>query len=386
MLRIAQLAAADISIEVLLAEQIRALEAAGHEVTAICGPGSRTDRIRAAGIRLEVLDMAREPSPAADLRCLRQLRRLFRERAFDVVHTHTPKAGLLGPIAARWAGVPVVVHTIHGLLFHDRMPRWRRAAFWMPEKVTAIFTHTLLSQSEEDIGVATRSGLCSSKRIHYLGNGIDVRRFAPCPTLREQTRRRFGWGENEFVIGGAGRLVYEKGFAELFAAAQALIGEDRRVRLLVIGPTDAGQNDAIPESVLEPLRATGAAQFLPWQEDMRPWYTAMDVFVLPSHREGIPRACMEAAASGVPVVASDIRGCREVVLGGRTGVLVPPRDVPGFTDAIRRLAADGNLRARMGAEARRHIVEHFDQRMVLDRLLRFYDGIEASLGRKAAHA
>lgn len=386
MLRIAQLAAADISIEVLLAEQIRALEAAGHEVTAICGPGSRTDRIRAAGIRLEVLDMAREPSPAADLRCLRQLRRLFRERGFDVVHTHTPKAGLLGPIAARWAGVPVVVHTIHGLLFHDRMPRWRRAAFWMPEKVTATFTHTLLSQSEEDIGVATRSGLCNSKRIHYLGNGIDVRRFAPSPTLREQTRRRFGWGENEFVIGGAGRLVYEKGFAELFAAAQTLIGEDRRVRLLVIGPTDPGQNDAIPESILEPLRATGAAQFLPWQEDMRPWYTAMDVFVLPSYREGIPRACMEAAASGVPVVASDIRGCREVVLGGRTGVLVPPRDVPGFTDAIRRLAADSDLRARMGAEARRHIVEHFDQRMVLERLLRFYDGIEASLGRKAAHA
>ena len=386
MLRVAQIAAADISIEVLLADQIRALEAAGHQVTAICGPGARTERIRAAGIHLEVVEMARELSPAADLRCLRQLRRLFRERGFDVVHTHTPKAGLLGPIAARWAGVPVVVHTIHGLLFHDRMPRWRQAAFWMPEKVTATFAHTLLSQSEEDIGVAARSGLCEPAQIRYLGNGIDVRRFAPCGSLRAETRRRFGWGEDEFVIGGAGRLVYEKGFAELFAAAQALIAADRRVRLLVIGPTDAGQNDAIPESVLAPLRATGAAQFLPWQEDMRPWYTAMDVFVLPSYREGIPRACMEAAASGVPVVASDIRGCREVVLDGQTGLLAPPRDVQAFTDAIRRLAADRELRARMGAAARQHIVAHFDQQIVLDRLLSFYDGIEASLGRKAAHA
>jgi glycosyltransferase involved in cell wall biosynthesis len=279
-----------------------------------------------------------------------------------------------------------VVHTIHGLLFHDRMPRWRQAAFWMPEKVTASFAHALLSQSEEDIGVATRSGLCEPAQVRYLGNGIDVRRFAPCGSLRAETRRRFGWGEDEFVIGGAGRLVYEKGFAELFAAAQALIANDRRVRLLVIGPTDAGQNDAIPDSVLEPLRATGAAQFLPWQEDMRPWYTAMDVFVLPSYREGIPRACMEAAASGVPVVASDIRGCREVVLDGRTGLLVPPRDVQAFTEAIRRLAADADLLVRMGAAARQHIVAHFDQQIVLDRLLSFYDGVEASLGRKAAHA
>jgi glycosyltransferase involved in cell wall biosynthesis len=386
MLSIAQVAAADISIEVLLADHIRALEAAGHEVTAICGPGERVERIRASGIRLEVVEMARELSPAADLRCLHQLRALFRQRRFDVVHTHTPKAGLLGPLAARWAGVPVVVHTIHGLLFHDRMPRWRQAAFWMPEKVTASFTHQLLSQSREDIDIARRSGLCAPQQIHYLGNGIDVRRFAPCPDLRGKTRRDLGWTGDEFVIGGAGRLVYEKGFAELFAAAQALIAQDRRMRLLVIGPADPGQKDAIPESVLAPLRATGAVQFLAWQEDMRPWYTAMDVFVLPSYREGIPRACMEAAATGVPVIASDIRGCREVVLPGRTGLLVRPRDVQGFTAAIRQLARDPAQRTQMGAAGQRHMVENFDLRLVLDRLLSFYDTIEAGLGRRAAHA
>ena len=386
MLRVAQVAAADISIEVLLAPQIRALQAAGHEVTAVCGPGPRVEHIRAAGIAVEVVDMHRELSPAADLRCLRQLRALFRERRFDVAHTHTPKAGILGPIAARWAGVPVVVHTMHGLLFHDCMPPWRQAAFWFPEKLTASFSHLLLSQTREDIATATRLGLCEAERLQYLGNGIDVRRFSPCPTLRRETRCRFGWGEDEFVIGGAGRLVYEKGFAELFAAAQALIARDRRVRLLVVAPSDPGQKDAIPESVLAPLRASAAVQILPWQEDMRPWYSAMDVFVLPSYREGIPRACLEAAGCGLPVVASDIRGCREVVIDGRTGLLTPLRDVPALTSALAQLAGNRDLCASMGHEARRHVVENFDEQAVLQRLLRVYDRIEAGLGRKAAHA
>src|SRR5207249_2041503 len=130
---------------------------------------------------------------------------LFRRLQCDVVHTHTPKAGLLGPIAARMAGVPVVVHTIFGLLFHDAMPAWRRALFWMPEKVTATFSDYLLSQSREDMEVAVRTHLCATKKLIYLGNGIDVTRFRP-----RLTRAAGPFAASDFVVGTVGRLVYEK--------------------------------------------------------------------------------------------------------------------------------------------------------------------------------
>jgi hypothetical protein len=137
-LKIAKVSTADIAIQMLLLNQIKALQGMGHDVTAVCAPGPWVSRIRSEGVRVETVPMARELSPAADIRALWHLYKLFRSQRFDVVHTHTPKAGLLGPLAARLAGGPVVGHTIHGLLFHDQMPAWRRRIFWLPEKWAAV--------------------------------------------------------------------------------------------------------------------------------------------------------------------------------------------------------------------------------------------------------
>ena len=134
-LRIAQVATSDVSVRLLLLDQIKALEAAGHQVAAVCAPGPWVESVRGAGVKVETVPMEREIAPLHDIRSTVALTRLFRERKFDVVHTHTPKAGLIGPLAARLAGVPHVVHTVHGLLFHDRMPRWRQTVFWVPEKI-----------------------------------------------------------------------------------------------------------------------------------------------------------------------------------------------------------------------------------------------------------
>src|SRR5438270_3532754 len=138
-LKIAQVAAADLSIRFLLLDQIKALQAMGHEVVAICGDGEWVAAIREEGVNVETIDFAREPAPVRDLSTLLALRRLFRKHRFDVVHTHTPKAGLLGPIAAQLAGVPVAAHTIHGLLFHDRMSVARRMLYCIAENITAVF-------------------------------------------------------------------------------------------------------------------------------------------------------------------------------------------------------------------------------------------------------
>ena len=138
-LRIAQVATSGMSVRLLLQDQIRALEAEGHEVVAVCAPGPWVESIRSHGVKVETVPMQREIAPLRDVRSLLALRDCFRRHKFDVVHTHTPKAGLIGPLAAQLAGVPHVVHTIHGLLFHDQMTRLKQIIFWLPEKFTATF-------------------------------------------------------------------------------------------------------------------------------------------------------------------------------------------------------------------------------------------------------
>lgn len=374
-LKIAQVATSDISVRLLLLEHIEALTDAGHDVVAVCSAGEHMDAIRARNIQIETVPMHREPHPA-DIASLFALARCFRRHRFDVVHTHTPKAGLLGPLAARMAGVPMVVHTTFGLLLHDTQPKWRQLVYWLPEKFTSLTSHRLLSQSHEDMAVASAWKIASSRKLEYLGNGIDVARFRPASAAeRQAARRMFGIGPNDFVIGSVGRLVYEKGFAELFAAAAEIKNQFPTARFLVVGPEEPDQSDAIPQHVLREVATRGNLQFLGWREEMAPFYAALDLFVLPSYREGIPRACLEAAASGVPVVASNIRGCREVVRDGETGLLCPLRDSEALAQTIAKLISNPLQAQAMGAAGRRHIFSNFDQRQVLQRLCSFYEGL-----------
>src|SRR5262249_501672 len=150
---------------------------------------------------------------------------------------------------------------------------------------------------------------------------------------------------------------------------------------LIIGGLDHDQSDSIPAGELDHLRLNRRFHILDWQDEMVKWYAAMDVFVLPSHREGIPRACMEASAMELPVVPTDIRGCREVVKNGESGLLVPVRSPSALADAIEKIICDHNLRHDMGQAGRKHMVEHFTQKQALDRLLRFYAQIAPAEGQ-----
>jgi glycosyltransferase involved in cell wall biosynthesis len=386
-LKIAQVATVDLSVRFLLIDHLQRLQELGHDVTAICSPGKWVENVRSHGIRVLTIPMQRELSPAQDFRSLLALRRCFAGEKFDVVHTHTPKAGLLGPVAARLAGVPVIVHTIHGLLFHDKMPASRRALFWPPEKWTAIFTTHLLSQSREDIDVAVQTHVAPLSKVQYLGNGIDVEHFSGDTNVNRTEFTKGAIGPDDFVVGCVGRLVYDKGFRELFEAAEMLVPRFPNLKFVVVGPEESDQNDAIEPHRLEELKRRGIVHFLGWRDDTRSCYAIMDAFALPSHREGVPRACMEAAAMRLPVVASNIRGCREIVVDGESGILVPVRDASRLAEAITRLMEDRELRRRMGDRGREHICVNFDHRQVLERLAVFYDGIEQKLrGHSLAQA
>jgi glycosyltransferase involved in cell wall biosynthesis len=373
-MKIATLAAAPLSINVLLRDQIKMLEEEGHEVIALCGDGPMVQDISNAGIAVETIDLRRELSPLADMRALCQLVQLFKTYRFDVVHTHTPKAGLLGPLAARLAGVSHVVHTIHGLLFHKDMPLLRQKLFWIPEKWTATLTTHLLSQSREDIDVAISTRLCSPDKIEYLGNGIDVDKFDPAKVDGVSVRKEFDIPEDAFVVGCVGRLVLEKGFRELFLAAEELSRQHdcRKIHFVIVGPEEPDQKDAIDRSLIDSLQERGFIRFLGWRNDTRDLYAIMDIFVLPSYREGIPRACMEAAAMEKPIIATDIRGNREVILNNVSGLLVPVRNSSALATAIKSFYIGRDKLAEMGRCGRQHIVGNFNQTAVLHRLSDFY--------------
>jgi glycosyltransferase involved in cell wall biosynthesis len=378
-LKIAQVATSDISIRVLLLDQIKALRGFGHEIVAVCSPGPSVERVRQEGIEVITIPMAREFAPLQDLRSLYALTNCFRKYRFDVVHTHTPKAGLLGPIAAKLAGTSTVVHTIHGLLFHDQMPLVRRAAFWAVEKTTATFADHLLSQSLEDVNVAIRTKLCVAPKIRYLGNGIDIRRFKPSTrSQREATLRGLGFPSRTFVVGTVARLVRGKGLLELFAAAENLTGRYPDLKFVVIGPSETGHTKAIDPAYIQDLQRRGTVVFVDWQEEMERWYEALDVFVLASHREGLPRVCMEAAAMALPIVATDIRGCREVVKNEQTGLLVSLGNAAALANAIEFLYRDRPRARAMGELGRHHIVANFDRELVHTRLGDFYRSLRDS--------
>ncbi|MGH9057607.1 MAG: glycosyltransferase family 4 protein [Acidimicrobiales bacterium] len=371
----------DISLALLLGPQLEAFVRAGYDVVGVSAPGPFVAGLGAAGIgHVPLAHATRSFSLGDDALAAAELYRLFRRLRPDVVHTHNPKPGVYGRVAARLAGVPVVVNTVHGLYATADDPPTRRAAVYGLERFAAAFSDAELVQNPEDLGTLASLGV-PRRRLHLLGNGVDLDRFAAGSPRSVEGRRRaraeLGAGAGTVVAGAVGRLVWEKGYAELFAAAAELRLRAPQVMVVVAGPDDPAKADGIGTEDRARADAAGV-RFLGHRTDVEDLYAAFDVYVLASHREGFPRSAMEAAAMGLPIVATDIRGCRQVVDDGVTGVLVRVGDAGALAGAICRLAGDAEMRAAMGARAVEKALREFDQRKVIERTLGVYERL---LGR-----
>jgi glycosyltransferase involved in cell wall biosynthesis len=374
--RVAHVTTVDLSLRYLLLNQLQRIQGEGYEVFAISADGTDVPVVEATGIRHFAVPMTRRITPLADLRCLWELVRIMRRERFDVVHTHTPKAGLLGQLAARIAGVPIVANTLHGFYFHDDMkPVPRRFYIWM-ERVAAKCSDTILSQNREDMATAIAERIASPEQLKWLGNGIDVARFdrrsLPESSL-EDLRREIDIDSKAPVIGFVGRLVEEKGILDLLDAAKKVLTAIPNAQFLIVGPYDEEKTDALRPDVAERYGVSEQCHFVGMRHDMPELYALMDVLVLPSYREGFPRAPMEASAMSVPAVVTDIRGCREAVEHGVNGLLFPVGDSDALAQAIVELLCDEERRAKMGAAGRRIAEERFDEQKVFDRVLSEYD-------------
>ena len=372
----------DMTLALLLGPQLVAFAGAGYDVVGVSAPGSFVPELERGGIRHIALPHAtRSVSVLDDVRAAAELYRLLRRLRPDIVHTHTPKPGIYGRLGGRAAKVPVVVNTVHGLYATPEDSLARRAAVYGVERLAAACSDAELVQNEED--VATLASLrVPADRLHLLGNGIDLERFAPGPkalAARAHVRSELGVDDDSVVVGAVGRLVWEKGYRELFTAADQLRRRCPTATVVVAGPHEPEKVDGIGPSELAAAQSCGV-RFLGHRNDVEDLYAAFDLYVLASYREGFPRSAMEAAAMGLPVVATDIRGCRQVVDHEVTGLLVPPRNAAALTDAVDRLASDPGLRAAMGGEAVSKARRDFDQRQVIATTLRVYEDL---LNRKA---
>lgn len=378
-MKVLHVCAVAFGLETLLLPQIDQLRNLGLEVEAACSPDPRVEGMRARGYKIHEISIDRKIAPLGNSKSVAALARLMRAERYDLVHTHAPVASVLGRVAAKLAGVERIVYTAHGFYFHENMPRRKYALYHGIEKSVARITDRILVQSEEDYDTAVTSGLASATKIRYLGNGIDLARFDPAGSSGESRaalRHDLGIPDGRWpVVGITGRITREKGFGELVEALSLLRSDFPSAHLLVIGGQLSTERDAFEDALVDFIteRDLGShVTFAGFRDDVEDLLGLLDVFVLPSYREGLPRSVLEAMAMERPVVATNIRGCREAVLDGVTGLLVPTKDSHQLASAIGRIASNPELGRSFGKAGRARVAATFDERFVFARLETFY--------------
>ena len=374
-IKVCQVATVDSSIRFLLLNQIKHLQKEGYEVSVVCSPGKWIKEIEPQGIKVKTIKMKRKISPISDLIALFRLISFFKKEKFDIVHTHTPKASFLGQLAAKIAGVPIIINTIHGFYFQKDSPWLKRNFFILIEKIAAFCSNLIFSVNKEDIETAIKEKICEPNLIKYLGDGVDLSHFNPkrfSQEFIENKKKKFGIDPSKKIIGIVARLVKEKGYLELFEAFKKVLEKFPETLLLIIGPEEPEKEDKINPEIIKNYNLEKNVIFLGERTDVDEIYSLMDIFALPSHREGLGLSIIEASAMERPVVATDIRGCREVTDDGKTGILVPSKNSEKLAEALIYLLSNLEKAKEMRKAGRKKVEKEFDERIIFDRMKKEY--------------
>lgn len=370
--RILQVCNTDFYLNKFLAPLVRALVAGDHQVACVCEGGGVDRTALGDDVVVHPFRFPRTSSPLEFARAVARLRKIIRLGGYQCVDSHNRNASIVARIAARLERVPINLYTAHGFYFHDDQSRVAREATIVLEAVLARITDFTLSQSAADIELMVGRRLISSDRIEEIGNGIDIARFTPRGE-RSSIERDLRLRNGRFRVSATGRLVKGKGFGDLLRAFASLHQRHAEAELMIIGGNidqdiSPYQTEFLAEVAQRDLSEAVVVTGLTNQVEK--YLAATDVFVLPSYREGMPRALLEAMSMALPVIATDIRGCREIVSPGRTGLLYPPHDVDRLAELLFELYHGQRDRADLGKRARALVVERFDETLYVSRQVR----------------
>ncbi len=378
-MKLLHICAVGFTVKNLLRPQIDYFLARGLQVEVACSPGAEVTELQHQGYTVHPVPIERRIAPGSNLRSVLALTGLIRRQRYDAVHVHTPVASVLGRLAARLAGTPCLLYTAHGFYFHDEMPRRTYRLYHSIERAAGWLTDLILTQSREDFETAAKTRLCPRAKLRYLGNGVDLERFRRDrlePRAQQALGQALGIPAGAFpVIGMTGRITAEKGYRELIAALAQVRRTFPQTCLLVIGGQLSSERDAFQGELGDRLQQQGlTAQviFTGFRSDIPELLGLLDIFCLPSYREGLPRSILEAMAMELPVVTTDIRGCREAVVPGETGLIVPPRQSQPLAAALEQLASQAEQRRQWGRAGRARVAAEFDERFVFERLAAAY--------------
>lgn len=363
MAKILQVCNSDFYLSKFLAPLIIALDAQGHRVECVCEGQQFPENFLNSKIIIHSFEFPKKNSPFEFLIAIQKMRRLIRTGHYDCVNSHNRNASIIARIAAWLENVPVNLYTAHGFYFHDdQKPLFKELTIWL-EMLLARFTDFTLSQSQEDIEFVTRRGFIKKDKIKHIGNGIDVNRFCINPN-RIALEKKLGFKSNTFRIGSVGRLVKGKGFADLLEAFALFHKAVPNAELVIIGGNIAQDISPFQQEFLVKVHSLGLENQVivtGITSKVEDYLAICDVFVLASYREGLPRSLLEAMSMAIPALATNIRGCREVIIDGVNGFLFEPKDVQKLFELMLKMYQDENLRAQMATLGRNRIVNDYNE-------------------------
>lgn len=369
-----------ISLKLLLTGQPRYMQAAGWEVLLVSADGpERAIVMEQEGVPHEVIPFTRAITPWEDVRCLWQLWRLMRRWRPDIVHTHTPKAGLLGMLAARLAGVPVRIHTVAGLPFMTVAGPKRKLLIAM-ERLTYWGAQHVWPNSESMLAYMQGQGLCTAQKMDIIAggssNGIDLSVFSRDQVSEERLvamQANFAYDAEAIWLVAIGRVVKDKGIAELLTAFRNLAADFPQLRLLLAGPVERERaEETLGDDLLKELENNPRIQHLHWVEDVAALLCLADIVVHASHREGFPNVPLQAAAMEVPLVCSAIPGNIDIVSHEKTGLTYPVGDAAALANSLRQVLADPAAAKARAVVLRAVVEKQFDRKVLHAALLERY--------------
>jgi len=382
-MKLVRITTVPLSLDKLLEGQLRFMST-HFEVIAVSSEKAYLEQIgKRENVATFHLEMTRKITPIKDLFAVYKLYLFFKREKPHIVHTHTPKAGILGMLAAKLARVPHRLHTVAGLPLLETKGI-KRKVLDLVEELTYACATKVFPNSNGLLHLILENNYCVATKLAVIANGssngintshFDVTHF----TAIENTilRKKLGIEKDDFVFIFVGRLVKDKGINELIAAFSILAKEKNNLKLLLVGPFEPDL-DPVATSTLKAIQTHVAIRHVGYQQDVRPYFAIANCLAFPSYREGFPNVVMQAGAMQIPAIVSDINGCNEIIRNQENGLLVPAKSIPLLLKAMQLIVEDATLYSRLQRQSRGSIVSRFEQKIVWEAILREYEGLVKS--------